>query len=384
MTAKLLSTGFDPQVALDKAKIELMTISTFISSMCFDMIHKFDDPKNPILPIPTAGTDGRHIIYDPNFFEKLTQPQRIGLIAHEVWHVAWGHLTRRGDRDPKIWNYAGDYVINLMLTQQGFILPETDLIDSQYRNMSTEEVYNKLKEKQDAGGKLPQSNMIGDILDKKLTEEEKKDLDDKVADMVSRAKVNTELNSPKEWGNMPSDVKRMFEELLEPQLNWKQILMQYLNEFIKDDYSWQRPNKRYLPNLYLPTQYSPTIGDVAIAIDTSGSISDEELKEILSEVEGIRTTFNPTSLRMFGADSCIHDEYEVDRYTDICSLKFGGGGGTSFHPVLDKLKKDPPRLLIYFTDLWAEHITDEPGFDTMWICNSDHEEQGIGHTIYIK
>ena len=377
-----LKTKFDHKDELNKVKIKLMTQSTFLSSMCFDMEHIFTPNLNP----PTAATDGLKIYYHPEFWEKISREERIGLVAHEIWHVAWDHLTRLGDRDPKIWNYAGDYVINLMLTQQGFQLPEGALLEYKYAGKSTEEVYRLLEEEEKKNpGSLPGSDMIGDIKPKDmedLTDQEKQQLKEKITDMVSKAKTKTEMENGKEWGNMPDDFKRYIDELLDPKLSWQEILMKYMDSYTKGDYSYVRPNKRFMPGVYLPTQNEPTIGELTVAIDTSGSITDKELQEILSEVENIRRTHNPTKLTMIACDTRVHEVHEVDQFTDITALKFTGGGGTSFKPVLDLVKKNPPAVLLYFTDLWAENITDEPGFDTIWICNSDHPEQGIGETIY--
>ena len=102
------------------------------------------------MTIPTASTNGLHLRYNPKWFLSLKELERVGLIAHEVMHVVLMHMTRRHERAPRKWNIAGDYVINLALKKSHIQLPYTELLDEQYDNMSTDEVYNKLPE--DIGG----------------------------------------------------------------------------------------------------------------------------------------------------------------------------------------------------------------------------------------
>ena len=93
---------------LRHAKIDLMTKSVFLSTICLSLKHELTDK------LPTAGTNGISILYNPEFLEKLTAQERTGLLAHEVWHVAFNHLSRINDRDRVTWNKAGDYVINFI------------------------------------------------------------------------------------------------------------------------------------------------------------------------------------------------------------------------------------------------------------------------------
>lgn len=376
----------DYNADLAKAQIKLMKISTFLSSLCFDFKHEFTDKLMP----PTAATDGVKIMYHPEFWDTLTTPEKVGLIAHEVWHIAWGHLFRLGNRDPLLWNIACDHVINLMLLSKGFELPSIRLADPKYRNKSSEEVYRLLEKDKQDGKNIPGYSdhpMIGDIKPQEfenLPQHIKDEIREKILDSLCKAKTRTEMQNPEEWGSMPGAFKSMLEKQLDPVLSWQDILAAYMMNYIKGDYSYQRPNKRFMPGVYLPTQHEPTIGDIMIAIDTSGSITNQQLQEILSEAAHIKTRFNPEKMIMIACDSRIHEIHEVDQLTNFSDLEFTGGGGTSFYPVINYCKENPPNVLIYFTDLWAEEITEEPGFDTIWICNSGHKPQGIGTTIYFN
>ncbi|RLD76703.1 MAG: hypothetical protein DRJ07_15880 [Bacteroidetes bacterium] len=122
---------------LEKAKLQLMMKpdTLFYSTILFSLVFSWTKE------LPTAGTDGTHLMINPEYFKNLTEPERIGLLAHEVLHVALSHMTRRMTRNPLLWNYAGDYIINAMLLKQNYTLPKTDLIDSKFNDLNTEQAY---------------------------------------------------------------------------------------------------------------------------------------------------------------------------------------------------------------------------------------------------
>ena len=359
---------------LRHAKIELMTKSVFLSTICLSLKHTFSDA------LPTAGTDGISIIYNPKFFTELTAPERAGLLAHEVWHVAFNHFARVGNRNKRTWNLAGDYVINYMLVQSGYTLPSGGLYDARFKDMSTEEVYDIIKEEdeEDQG----RGDFLEDLLD---APDGTKDTEifDKVTDIIIQAQIQSKA-AGKEKGEVPGEISRAIDELINPKLPWNQLLTRFLTNMVKDDYTWTKPNRRFFPAHYLPSQHSPTIGDIVVAIDTSASVTDKELLEMLSEIQDIRDVYKPDSLKILDCDYRIHNIFDIGKYDNILDLKFTGGGGTSFDPVIEYCNSHQPQLLIYFTDLYAEEITEETPYPIMWICNSDHEPALYGETVYIK
>jgi predicted metal-dependent peptidase len=133
----------------------------------------------------------------------------------------------------------------------------------------------------------------------------------------------------------------------------------------------------------MPSLHSYGLGHLTFAIDTSGSINDEELQEMLSEIKGIQQVFNPERMTIIDCDSVIHKVHAVTQNTDILSLEFHGGGGTRFQPVLDYVEEHPTQALIYFTDLYGESELDPVNYPVLWICNSDHEPATIGETVYV-
>jgi len=360
-----------------KAKIELMTRSAFISTIALSMRHVITDATK------TADVNGTVIRYNPNFIKDLTIAQFAGLIAHECWHVAFQHMVRRGAKDPIIWNCAGDYIINFMLTKAGFEIPTGGLLNKKYdpgNEWSTDSVYDDLiKENYD-----PDTGTL--MLDLREGEnDEEKDgpqLDSAITSIIVRARTQAQI-SGKAAGEIPDEISRIIDRLLNPKLPWPVILNKFLDQRVKEEYSWARKNRRYPQDTYMPSLHSYGLGHLTFAIDTSGSIDDKELQEMLSEIRGIQQVFNPERMTIIDCDSVIHKIHDVNQNTDIMSLDFHGGGGTSFQPVLDYVSKNPTQALIYFTDLYGEDNLDPVKYPILWICNSDHEPATIGETVYV-
>ena len=367
----------DLEGKLLKAKIELMTRSAFISTIALSMQHVITDAT------ATADVNGTVVRYNPEFLKGQTVTQFAGLMAHECWHVAFQHLARRGNRDPIIWNCAGDYIINHMLTKAGFEIPTAGLLDKKYGDgWSTDGVYDDLmKEKKDFD-----TNTLMLDLREGGSKEDMKDgpkLDSAVTNIIVRARTQARMSGKQGAGEIPDEIERMIDELLNPKLPWPIILHKFLDQRVKEEYSWARKNRRYPSDTYMPSLHSYGLGHLTFAIDTSGSIDDEHLQEMLSEIKGIQQVFNPEYMTIIDCDSQIHQVHTVDQTTDIMALKFHGGGGTMFQPVLDYVSEHPTQALIYFTDLYGESTLDSVDYPVLWICNSDHEPATIGETVYV-
>lgn len=357
-----------PQEALNKAKVQLMTKSgtLFLSSIFLGLEHKLSNE------VPTAGTDGLCIMYNPEYFLKLAPAQRVGLIAHETYHIAFMHMIRNKGKDKLIYNIAGDYVINILLTDNKFELPENGYVDAKFRGWSTEQVYEYLMKE----NTQPPPNYVPDVMDSELTKEQ----EEKIVNVVVQSIQQTEMNA----GKVPGEIERVVEDLINPKLSWRDILYRFVDTKSKEEQTWKKPNKKYLPNFYLPTNYSDHIDTLTVAIDTSGSISKEVLSSILSEIDYINITLKPNNLTILDCDYRIHNIYKVDSFTSINELRFTGNGGTSFRPVIDYCKKNETNLLVYFTDLEGTQIQEEQTYPILWICYSNHKPAPIGETIYVS
>ena len=358
-----------------KAKVELMTRSAFISTIALSLRHVITDKTK------TADVSKTTIRYNPEFLKSQTVTQFAGLMAHECWHVAFQHLARRGDRDPIIWNCAGDYIINHMLTKAGFEIPTAGLLDQKYGDgWSTDSVYDDLmKEKKD----FDTDKLMLDLREEEGSEKDGLARDSAVTNIIVRARTQAQMSGKHAVGEIPDEILRIIDELLNPKLPWQVILNRFLDQRVREEYSWARRNRRYQNDTYMPSLHSYGLGHLTFAIDTSGSIDDEELQEMLSEIKGVQQTFNPESMTIIDCDSVIHKIHDVTQNTDIMSLDFHGGGGTSFQPVLDYVSEHPTQALIYFTDLYGESTLDSVDYPVLWICNSDHEPAPIGETVYV-
>ena len=365
----------DLEGKLLKAKIELMTRSAFISTIALSLRHVITDAT------ATADVNGTTIRYNPEFLKGQTVIQFAGLMAHECWHVAFQHLARRGDRDPIIWNCAGDYIINHMLTKAGFEIPTAGLLDKKYGDgWSTDSVYDDLmKEKKD----FNTANLMLDLREGDDGDKDGPTLDSAVTNIIVRARTQAQMGGKQIRGEIPDEILRILDELLNPKLPWQVILQKFLDQRVHEEYSWARKNRRYPSDTYMPSLHSYGLGHLTFAIDTSGSIDDGELQEMLSEIKGVQQVFNPEHMTIIDCDSTIHQVHTIDQTTDILSLEFHGGGGTSFQPVLDYVEEHPTQALIYFTDLHGETHLDPVNYPVLWICNSDHEPATIGETVYV-
>ena len=130
----------DIKTAFTRARSTLLIMQPFFGTLCLRLGAEFTED------IPTAGTNGEKLLINPTFFLKQSPEQRVGLLAHEVMHCVYMHVIRLNERDPFLWNVAGDYVINLVVTDAGMILPEGGLLDEKYRDMSADEIYNTLQQ----------------------------------------------------------------------------------------------------------------------------------------------------------------------------------------------------------------------------------------------
>lgn len=339
--------------------------------------------------IPTMATDGYKILYNPEFVNKLTFQEVTGVVVHEMYHILLMHMIRLGDRNPMIANIAMDYAINPLVQQAGFVLPKTALLDKKYDNMEWEAIYALLikNAKQitlqlgggDGEGKEKgnfEGNVGGVLKPKKedgsaLSSGEMKKLENDIKQTIQGA-----FNAAKKIGNIPAGMERLVKELLEPIVNWKAVMQEFIVTNSRNDYSWSKPNKRYIQSGFvLPSLEKPEIGDIVIGIDTSGSMTEKDLQDIASELQGILHTFNTRIIVIYcDTQAYPHEEYTGD---DIVSLRMVGGGGTAFDPVFDYVEKNgfDPVALIYFTDGYGNKVRRKaPDYKVLWVLNNKIDE----------
>jgi predicted metal-dependent peptidase len=338
----------------------------------------------------TAATDGRNFYYNTRFIEMLRPKEIEFLFGHEVLHCVYDHFGRRGDRDPQLWNIANDYCVNGDLVKHNVgekITSVPCLYDRKYDGMSSEEVYDQLYEnatKIDIGKLLDQ--MIDEHLDgegdgdgdqdgegsgrPKLSAEEKQAIKDEIKEAMLAAAATVDGA-----GNLPAGVKRLIQQLTEPQMNWRELLRMNLESTIKADYTWMRASRKgWHMDAVMPGQKPDEMIDIAVMLDASGSISETMLKDFLSEIQGIMDSFPAYKIHVVTFDTECYNpaQYDSDNLDSMIDYEVSGGGGTDFDCIFTYLKAEEitPRRLIVFTDGYPFGSWGDAEYcDTTWILH---------------
>lgn len=332
---------------------------------------------------PTAATDGRHLYYNSKFFEDLTIKQVEFVIAHEILHNVFDHMTRVEGRDRHIWNVAADYNVNGQLVRDkiGEVPPKIKIFhDPKYYGWGTEQVYDEIFEKMDE----EQLNALGQLLDEHIdwskdsndgkpnySKEELKQIRDEIRDATIQAAQSAGA------GNTPAGVERLIKELTEPKINWRTLLRQQIQSTIKADYSFMRPNRKgWHTGAVLPgMKFDETI-DICVSLDMSGSIGDAQARDFLTEVKGIMDEYKDFKLKLWCFDTSVYNEADFDGFNDrIEDYEVAGGGGTEFDVNWTYMKEHgiEPKKFIMFTDgyPWGSW-GDENYCDTVFIIHGNN------------
>lgn len=319
----------------------------------------------------TAATDGRNFYYNSRFIQMLRPKEIEFLFGHEVLHCVYDHFGRRGDRDPQLFNIANDFCVNADLVKHRVgekITTVPCLHDTKYDGMSSEEIYDQLYEN---ATKINLSDLLDKMIDEhldgdgegsgdgeegkgkgrpKLSEEEKRQIRDEIKEAMLAAAQTVDGA-----GNIPAGVMRLIKELTEPQMNWRELLRMNLESTIKSDFTWMRASRRgWHIDAVMPGMKNDEMIDIAVALDASGSISSEMLRDFLSEIQGIMDSFPAYKIHVVTFDTDCYNpaQFDSDNLDSIVEYDIKGGGGTDFDCVFNYLKEQEiqPRRLIMFTD----------------------------------
>lgn len=358
----------------------------------------------------TLATDGRTFYYNNDFVDKLTPREAEFGFAHEVLHNVFDHMGRRNERDPQLSNIAADFAVNQILKDERIgDVPSMIKIfqDDKYRGWSYEKIYEDLESKAikidlNSLGELLDDHLDGegegegdgDEDDKdgkggsgrpKLTEAEKKAIRDEIKEaMISAAQAAGA-------GRVPAGIQRMIKDLTEPKMDWRQLLRMQIQSIIKSNFSFTRPNRKsQMCGAVLPGMMNEETIDVSCAIDMSGSISDKQANDFLSEVKGIMDEYKDFKLDIWCFDTNVYN-YETftgDNADEIMDYKVKGGGGTDFDANYDFMKEEgiEPKKFIMFTDGYpCGSWGDEQYCDTLFIIHgNDSIIAPFGQTAYYK
>jgi predicted metal-dependent peptidase len=324
--------------------------------------------------IPTMAVDGRHVYYNPKFTKTLDNAELKFVVAHEVGHCVFDHIGRRGARNPKKWNMAGDFVINDMLVDAGFTMPKVGLLNPAYKGMSADHIYSLLPEQDDKGpGNGQPGGALCDIMDGAGGGHQADQAETEILSNDWKIATIQAANAAKAEGKLPGALQRFVDSMTDSKVDWRAQLRRFVTERNQDDYSWLRPNRRYLgAGLYLPSLYSEGMGEIAIVVDTSGSIDQPTLEAFGAEINAIRDSVRPAVTRVIYCDARVQhvDTYEPE---DTIELAMHGGGGTDFCPPFEHIEEHghKPKCLVYLTDMYGRFPDNEPEFPVIWCATSD-------------
>ncbi len=373
------------------------------------------------LPLKAAGwcrttaTDARAFYYNPRWIESLSAAQVQFALAHEALHCALGHFARRGHRIQRKWDLACDFAINPLLVDEGLAPPGEALVLDVYRGMAAEEIYPCLDDSNDdsemmddhlwdgdeggsnqdgaqggsggkAGGHDPEKVGAGGAAPAASTADTgAAGEDDRGPPPPLGAREKEQLQQQwqrhlaaaaqraREAGKLSGQLARLAEAALAAQVSWRALLAQYLAQTARDDYTWQRPSRRNGGNsgdVIWPALRSHS-GDIHVAIDVSGSVTQEDLAAFLGELNALKGTL-PVRITLFACDSGLAEgaPWLFEPWDELrLPRQFAGGGGTAFTPVFDWIVRSgrQPDALVYFTDAEGEFPAAAPNFPVLWL-----------------
>jgi predicted metal-dependent peptidase len=345
----------------------------------------------------TSATDAKSIFYNYEFVNELSLGQTQFLLAHEALHCALSHFARRHHRDRARWDIACDLAINPLLLGEGLSPTPNAIFLTEFEGMTAEEIYPMLDEHEhlepqddhiydsdeseggqsgqgdgeqregskggQESGSQPQQGENGNK-PPPLTPEEKDQLSVQWSQRMAGA-----AQSAMQAGKMSGILARMIEHLLQPQLPWRMLLARYMTATARNDYNYSRPSRRD-GDAIMPSLKSHEL-KVVVAVDTSGSISDDELEQFISEVNAIKSQAN-ARITLLACDSEVDNDgpWEYEQWEEfILPKEFPGGGSTDFTPVFNWIDDQTirPDLAVYFTDANGKFPGFEPSYPVLWL-----------------
>ena len=346
----------------------------------------------------TAATDGLKFYYNSRFIMMLKPKEVEFLVGHEVLHVVYDHIGRRGNRDPQLWNIADDYAVNADLKRHKvgeFIKTVPCLYEVKYDGKSAEEIYDDLYEKAE---KINVEDLIDQMIDDHMEGENQGENDgeeidgsgkvkgrpkmspeerERVRQEVKQAIINAAQGA--EAGSIPKGVERMIKQHTNPVMPWRELIQTNLTSAIRTDFSFMRPNRRgWHMDAIMPGMTPGEEIDVVVSLDMSGSITDKQGQAFLGEIAGMMDAFDGYKVHVFCFDTETYNpqDFTSENMDTIDSYQPVGGGGTDFDCIFQYLKDNAiePKRLIVFTDGYPCGSWGDPDYcDTTWIIHGDKD-----------
>ncbi len=417
LTLEEIKSKVREQLAIDRYR--LLKKMPFIGSllMRLELVPVRDDR------LQTAATNGDDIFFDVDFYGKLTLEERLFVLAHEAWHCALLHFMRQQTRDPELFNVAADLEIHFLLTREGlkapFVLPH----DPAWNGLSAEEIYGLIAnssitigkggtqgqdlgqeqrgKKQDVSAGRESENIKntrkGGGFDTHLDKGKKlggnndgsssnasKDVDEDYSPEIKegaaercRERLTAVVQQyQRTKGNLPLGVAAIVEKVLEPKINWREILAQFVTKCYGGRREWLPPSRRHVwQGVYLQSSRTQRLNAV-VAVDTSGS-TIRDLPRFFAELGGLLSTFGTYELTVIQCDAKIQKIETFDDFTPFppdYKWEAKGFGGTDFRPVFTYVEEHPeltPDLLVYLTDGYGNYPERAPSYHVLWLLPPD-------------
>lgn len=396
------------ETKLAAARTRLILEKPFLGALVMHLPLKASDAQW----CKTTATDARNFYFNPAYIARLTLEQTQFVLAHEAMHCALSHFARRNHRQKHRWDVACDYAVNMILDQERMQPPENALMSASYRGLTAEEIYPLLHEdppeetqdthlfdnsssegsegspeeqEQDGRGQenesdseerneagSPETSEGGEGESRQASEGDRPPpppADPDKLDEQWKGRLAAAAQAARQAGKLSQSLMRFIDDLLAPQLPWRAVLARYMMNAARDDYSFQRPSRREGEAL-MPRLGSQGV-NVAVALDTSGSVTREELQEFLSEIDALKAqvraeiTLHACDDKLDPAGPWKYAQWEAI----VLPEQVSGGGGTDFRPVFDWLRQEnfAPDLLVYFTDAEGRFPDREPEFPVVWL-----------------
>ena len=368
---------------ITQSRVRLLLTKPFFGQLAVRL--KIEDASDYL---PTAATDGRRFMFNRDFVNSLTDEMLDFLVGHEVLHCVFDHMQARGDRKPMLYNAAADYNINMTLVEQSIGKPITEdklqggkiCLDWKYTGKNSYEIYDDLlKNQEDAKGMDVHMNELepgedgeGEGQGVEMSEEEKKQLSDEIKQATIQA-------AQAAGEGVPDSIKRLISELVAPKMDWREILRTQLESSIRSDFTFMRPSKRS-GDVIFPGMNKDEQLDIAVALDTSGSISPVMLRDFLSEVQGIMDQYQSYKVHVFQFDTGVYgaDTFTSDDGRSMNEYELKGGGGTDFDVVFNYMEEYSiePDQLVMFTDGYPWGSWGNADYcDTLFVIHGDKQRR---------
>ena len=342
--------------------------------------------------IPTACTDGKSILWSPEFIDTCSEEETVGLVCHEILHVLFMHCVPLGDKNPVLANIAMDFIINEVVQNEcGYQLPKEGIApEARFKNMTWQQVY-AIIEQEEKYQQMAADPTISDLFDHidqngKLSEAAKADLKADIEQMATQAAEE----AAKKQGTIPGQLQELIDKIRAPKVDWKEVLENTLRGNNPDDQTWARPNRKMLSayDLYMPSPQYHGMGNIVVGLDTSGSVSSRELEAFLAELNSISESAAFETITILYNDSGVSSAKTFMPGDNITELHVTGRGGTCFKPVFEYVEKQDLEIdqMIYFSDMEVSNYNfpdQAPYYPVLW-CSTGAQDAPFGKVLDLR